>query len=46
MNGEKTATTSLHYLYEVENEDLPKIGELSIITDFDGNAKCIIKTEF
>ena len=35
IKGDKRATTSLHYLYE---------GELSIITDFDGNAKCIIKT--
>lgn len=43
LKGERIATTSLHYLYEVENEALPKIGELSIVTDFDGNAKCIIK---
>ncbi|MCR6513359.1 ASCH domain-containing protein [Clostridium sp. LY3-2] len=43
LNEEKTATTSLNYLYEVENEDLPKIGKLSVVTDFDGNAKCIIR---
>ena len=44
IKGDKRATTSLHYLYEIEKEEVPKVGELSIITDFDGNAKCIIKT--
>lgn len=44
LKGEKRATTSLHYLYGVENEDLPKAGELSIITSLEGVAKCIIKT--
>lgn len=44
IKDDKRATTSLHYLYEIEKEEVPKVGELSIITDFDGNAKCIIKT--
>ena len=44
IKGDQRATTSLHYLYEIEKEEVPKVGELSIITDFDGNAKCIIKT--
>jgi len=44
LRGEKTATTSLYCLYEIENESLPKVGELGIVTDFDENAKCIIKT--
>lgn len=42
--GVKKATTSLYYFYEIENEELPKSGDLSVITDFSGNAKCIIKT--
>lgn len=45
LDGEKTATTSLHYLYQVENESLPKDGKLGIVTDFEGNAKCIIETK-
>ena len=44
LRGEKTATTSLYCLYEIENESLPKVGELGIVIDFDENAKCIIKT--
>lgn len=44
LRGEKTATTSLYCLYEIENENLPKANDLGIVTDFDGNAKCVIKT--
>jgi len=44
VRGEKTATTSLYCLYEIDNENLPMVGELGILTDFDENAKCIIKT--
>lgn len=45
LEGQKTATTSLYYLYDFEKEDLPKVGELSIVTDFYGEAKCIIETK-
>lgn len=44
VSGEKTATASLFYLYEVENEELPKVGRYNIILDGNENAKCIIKT--
>ena len=44
IQGIKRGTTSLVHSYEVENEDFPKIGELSIVTDWEGNPKCIIKT--
>mgnify|MGYP001111878787 CR=1 FL=1 len=40
----KKATASLHYSYEIENEPIPKVGDLSIITDWHGIAQCIIKT--
>ena len=26
------------------NEEIPKVGDLSVTTDFSGNAKCIIRT--
>ena len=43
--GVKRATTGLHYFYEVEGETLPKVGDLSIIIDWQGIAQCIIETE-
>jgi uncharacterized protein YhfF len=44
-DGIKRATTSLNYFYEKEEEELPKKDEFSIITDWEGIAICIIKTE-
>lgn len=41
--GLKKATSSLYSWYEQDNADLPKIGTLHIITDWDGVAKAIIK---
>ncbi len=41
-DGVKRGTTSLHYWYESEDEELPKKGDLSIITDWNGIAQCII----
>jgi uncharacterized protein YhfF len=42
--GIKTATCSLVWAYEAENEKLPVAGDLSIITNWDGKPLCIIKT--
>lgn len=42
-NGIKTATASLYLFYELENEDLPKVGDYSVILDEDNKAVCIIK---
>ena len=42
--GIKTATCSLVWAYEAENEKLPAIGDLSIITNWDGEPLCIIET--
>ncbi len=44
LSGEKTATSSALPVYEVLNEEPPKVGDLSIVTDFASNPKCIIKT--
>jgi uncharacterized protein YhfF len=40
----KTATCSLLWAYEAENEELPQVGELSLVTNWDGNPLCIIET--
>lgn len=40
-NNVKTATSSLHMLYEMEGVQLPQKGELNIITDWDGVAQAI-----
>ncbi len=42
--GVKTATSSLLWDYEAEDEELPQPGDLSIITDWDGAPICIIQT--
>lgn len=44
LKGIKKATASLYLGYEYDNEEIPKEGNLSIITDWNGNAKCIIET--
>ncbi|MBU5225118.1 ASCH domain-containing protein [Clostridium senegalense] len=43
--GIKRGTTSLYDLYKLENEELPEVGEYSIITDWDGVAKCLIRNK-
>ena len=40
LNGKKTATTSLY-----EYDSLPKVGELSILTDSNNNDMCILRTK-
>ncbi len=44
LKGEKRATATSLWSLEVEEEPLPQVGELSVITDWNGKAKCIIKT--
>lgn len=44
INEVKRATASSYISYEIENEPIPKEGDLSIITDYNGIAQCIIKT--
>lgn len=43
ISGKKKASSGLYSLYEYYGADLPKIGTLQIITDFDGTAKAIIE---
>ena len=42
--GKKRATTSSLWDYEKENEPSPKVGDLSIVTDWAGNPYCVIET--
>lgn len=42
--GIKTATCSALIFYNSEDEELPQVGEYSIILDSDGDAVCIIRT--
>ncbi len=44
VQGIKTATCSLLWEYEAENEPLPRAGDLSIILDGAGCPLCIIRT--
>ena len=41
LDGEKRATTSLYSWYETGDYDLPHLGQISVITDYNGIAKCI-----
>ena len=43
LEGPKRGTASLHKLYELENESVPTVGGHSVLTDWEGVAKCIIK---
>lgn len=43
--GTKRGTASLYEVYKIENEDLPVADNYSIITDWNGIAKCIIRNK-
>ncbi|MDX1352948.1 MAG: ASCH domain-containing protein [Thiomicrorhabdus sp.] len=43
VRGEKTATCSLKYWYESGLEPMPKIGDLQVVTDWEGNPTSIIE---
>jgi uncharacterized protein YhfF len=42
--GIKTATCSLLWAYQAENEDLPEVGDLSVVTNWIGKPLCVIET--
>jgi uncharacterized protein YhfF len=44
LQGKKTATASLPWEYEEKPEDAPVEGGYSVVTDFDGNPKCVVRT--
>jgi uncharacterized protein YhfF len=44
LKGDKRATASLKAEFVHDGEQLPQPGELSVITDYHGNARCVIRT--
>ena len=44
LSGRKRATAALLWSHEAEGKRVPQAGDLSIVTDFGGNAKCVIET--
>ena len=44
LEGIKTATSSAYRLYGLEDEDVPKVGEYSVILYGDGQAACVLRT--
>ncbi|MCD6425597.1 MAG: ASCH domain-containing protein [Anaerolineales bacterium] len=43
LRGEKRATAGLKWSYEAEDESLPEIGQLSVITNWNGDPQCIVE---
>ena len=42
--GVKRATAGALWSYEVEGESVPAVGGLSVVTDWSGRAKCVVRT--
>lgn len=43
IRGENTATSSLFQSYKLENVEIPKVGDYSVILDSSNNAVCIVR---
>jgi uncharacterized protein YhfF len=44
VTGRKRATAGALWSYEAEGEPLPRVGDFSVITDWSGAARCVIRT--
>lgn len=44
LSGKKRATASSLWSYEGDREFMPKVGDLSIVTDWEGMPQCVIET--
>ncbi len=44
LAGRKRASSSSLEAYRIQDEDIPKVGELSIVTDWNGRPHCVVKT--
>ncbi len=43
LEGKKTATASLVWSYDKNPQDVPVQNGLSVVTDFEGNPKCVLQ---
>ena len=43
LRGDKRATAGLKWSYDAEGESLPEVGQLSVITNWDGVPQCIVE---
>ena len=44
LQGTKRATASLHWEYEVIHKPRPTVGDLSIVTNWHGQTRCLIES--
>ena len=44
LDGRKRATAGALWSYEAEQEPLPRAGDFSVVTDWAGAARCVIRT--
>ncbi len=44
LQGKKTATASLFWEYEDKPEDEPIVGGYSVVTDYEGVPRCVLRT--
>jgi uncharacterized protein YhfF len=44
LAGRKRATAGALWSYEAEGEPLPRAGDFSVVTDWSGSARCVIRT--
>ena len=44
LKGNKKATSSSRYAFEIEKQSLPRVGDFNIVTDWDGLPYCVIET--
>ena len=42
--GRKRATSGAFWSYAADKEPLPRVGDFSVITDWQGDAQCVIRT--
>ena len=43
-SGPKRATAGSLWSYEFEQEPVPRVGEFSVVTDWAGRARCVVRT--
>ena len=44
LQGKKKATSSSAAAFQIKGEEIPEEGSFSVITDWDGNPRCVVRT--